>query len=107
MMERFTLNEYQTQAMEVRLPQADELYALLGLPGEVGEVCSLVAKARRDGIGFDYQQQIKKELGDVLWFVAAIASDNGFTLEDVARANINKLFSRKERGTLQGSGDNR
>lgn len=107
MIERLTLNEYQTQAMEVRLPSADELYAFLGLPGEVGEVCSIVAKIRRDGVSFDYQQNIKKELGDVLWFVAAIASDHGFTLEDVARANINKLFSRKERGTLQGSGDNR
>lgn len=93
--------------MSVRLESADSAYAILGLAGEVGEVYSLAAKAIRDGKKFDYDQNIKKELGDVLWFVAAIAADNGFTLEDVAQSNINKLFKRKEAGTLQGSGDNR
>ena len=102
-----TMNEYQVEAMSVRLETADAAYALLGLAGEVGEVYSLAAKAIRDGKRFDYDQNIKKELGDVLWFIAAIAADNGFTLEDVARSNINKLFKRKEEGTLQGSGDNR
>jgi NTP pyrophosphatase (non-canonical NTP hydrolase) len=102
-----TLNDYQAAAMSVRLESADAAYAVLGLAGEVGEVYSLAAKAIRDGKKFDYDQNIKKELGDVLWFIAAIAADNGFTLEDVAQSNINKLFKRKEDGTLQGSGDNR
>lgn len=102
-----TLNDYQVEAMSVRLESADSAYAILGLAGEVGEVYSLAAKAIRDGKKFDYDQNIKKELGDVLWFVAAIAADNGFTLEDIAQSNINKLFKRKEDGTLQGSGDNR
>lgn len=102
-----TLNEYQAKASEVRLPSAGPQYALLGLSGEVGELHSVVAKAIRDGRKFDYDQNVKKELGDVLWFVAAIAADHGFTLEDVAFANIHKLFNRKDRGTLQGSGDNR
>lgn len=103
----FHLNEYQIQEMEVRLPSASPEYAILGLPGEVGELCSLVAKSIRDGRKFDHDQMVKKELGDVLWFVAAIAADHGFTLEDVANANIHKLRTRKAVGTLQGSGDNR
>ena len=93
--------------MSVRLPSATPMYAVLGLPGEVGELCSLIAKCIRDGAKFDYQQNIKKELGDVLWFVASIAADNGFTLQDVALANINKLKDRKDRNVLQGSGDSR
>ena len=48
-----------------------------------------------------------KELGDVLWYCANLAHELGTTLEDVAQGNLDKLFSRKERGTLQGSGDNR
>lgn len=101
------LNEYQSEALGVRLESANEMYCILGLAGEAGELCSLVAKAIRDGAKFDHQQNIKKELGDVLWMLSAIAADNGFTLEDVARANIDKLTSRKERGVLGGSGDNR
>ena len=103
----YTLNDYQVDAMSVRLESADSSYAILGLAGEVGEIYSLAAKAIRDGKKFDYQLNMKKELGDVLWFVAAIAMDNGYTLQDIADANINKLFKRKEDGTLQGSGDNR
>ncbi len=102
-------DKYQADAMSVRLASADESYAVLGLPGEVGEICSLIAKAVRDGIPdeVEYNNKMKKELGDVLWFVAAIAHDNGFSLSSIADANINKLKSRKERGTLSGSGDDR
>ena len=103
----YHLNEYQVQAAAVRLPSASPDYAILGLPGEVGELCSLVAKSIRDGRKLDHDQNIKKELGDCLWFIAAIAADHGLTLEDVARSNINKLYSRRDRNTLQGSGDNR
>lgn len=101
----YTLNVYQAEVESVRLPSATPDYALLGLCGEVGEIYSLVAKAVRDGRKFDHDQNVKKELGDVLWFIAAIATDHGFTLEDVARSNILKLIDRKDRGTLQGSGD--
>lgn len=103
----YHLNEYQLQAMELRLPSATTDYLLHGLPGEVGEVCSLKAKAVRDGKKFDYDQNMKKELGDVLWFIACLAADHGFTLAEVANANIHKLQDRKERNQLQGSGDNR
>lgn len=103
----YSLNDYQADAMSVRLESATAEYALLGLAGEVGEIYSLAAKAIRDGFPLSFEQSMKKELGDALWFIAAIAADNGFTLEDIAQGNINKLFSRRDRGTLQGSGDNR
>jgi NTP pyrophosphatase (non-canonical NTP hydrolase) len=101
------LNEYQAQAMSVRLESANDLYAKFGIVGELGELFSFLAKAIRDGRTPEYEQLIKKELGDIQWFIAAIAADHGWTLEDIAQSNLNKLFSRRDRGTLQGSGDNR
>lgn len=107
-MTNYGLNEYQIDAMELRLDSAQNpLYALLGFPAEAGEVCDLAAKAIRDGKKLDHEFNMKKELGDCLWFISAIAADNGFTLEDVAIGNIAKLTDRKNRGVLQGSGDNR
>jgi NTP pyrophosphatase (non-canonical NTP hydrolase) len=50
---------------------------------------------------------LKKELGDVMWQVAAVAADHGFTLSDVCQHNLQKLWGRKDNGTLQGQGDNR
>lgn len=93
--------------MSLRLGSATADYALKGLVGEVGELFSLEAKAIRDGYQPGHEKNVKKELGDSLWFIAAIAADNGFTLEEVAEGNLEKLFSRRDRGTLQGSGDNR
>jgi NTP pyrophosphatase (non-canonical NTP hydrolase) len=55
----------------------------------------------------DYDQNVKKELGDILWNVAAVALDHGYTLEDIAAGNIVKLSGRKDNNTIQGSGDNR
>lgn len=89
------------------MERADSLYAILNIGGEVGELYSLLAKSIRDGAKEDFTDNIKKELGDILWHIAAIAEDYNFTLEDVAKQNINKLASRKERNVLSGSGDNR
>lgn len=100
-----SLNDYQIDAMSVRLPSADGVYALYGFPAEVGELYGHLAKARRDGRKMEHDLLIKKELGDCLWFIAALAADYGYTLEDVARGNLEKLFSRQSRGTLMGSGD--
>lgn len=97
---------YQDLAMALRLPTADQLYAREGLAGEVGELLGYFAKCRRDGVIVD-RNHVKKELGDTLWFITAIARDFGFSLEDIADGNLEKLYGRKERGTLQGSGDNR
>lgn len=102
------LNEYQDAAMAFRLPSADHQYALLNLAGEVGEVHSLVAKLIRDGANVSaFYESMKKELGDVLWCLAAVAQDNGFDLESIASANIGKLAQRKAANTINGSGNDR
>lgn len=102
------LNTYQAVAMGTVLPTAlNNEYLFSGLAGEAGECCSLNAKAVRDGTPEDYQAKLKKELGDVLWFVAVLSSHHGISLADVAEENIKKLTSRKERGVLGGSGDDR
>ena len=103
----YTLNDYQAKALSFRMESANDPYALEHLAGEVGAHFSLRAKAIRDGRKPDYEQNIKKELGDILWSIAAVAADNGFTLSDVANSNINKLESRSARGVVGGSGDNR
>lgn len=100
------LDYYQNQAENSRLPSADTEYLLLGLIGEVGEVYSLLAKNIRDETDLD-QDALKKELGDCLWFIATICNDFGLNLNDVAKANLEKLLSRKLRGKLNGSGDER
>ena len=100
------MNEYQQQAVGMKLPTADMDYLLLGLVGEIGEFYSPIAKAIRDDTDID-DEHLKKELGDILWFIATIASELGHNLDDVAKANIDKLQSRKLRGTIGGSGDNR
>lgn len=99
------LNQYQYEAMKTRLSTADENYALFNLSGEVGELHSLIAKSIRDD-KLD-MELVKKELGDILWCLAAVVGDCGFTLDDVAETNLNKLQKRQKKGTLTGSGDNR
>ena len=103
-----TFTQYQIDAVGFRLPSSDATYALLNLPGEVGELLSLEAKMIRDGgnIG-THLENIKKELGDILWCVSAIARDNGFDLAEVAQGNIDKLTRRKANNTIKGSGDDR
>lgn len=102
-----TLNEYQRSAYSYSLDSARNInYLLLGLSGEVGELQSIFAKHVRDGGVIDWNN-VKKELGDVLWFVASLAEFHGFTLDGVAQANLDKLKSRKQRGTIGGSGDER
>ncbi len=84
-------------------------YASNGL-GEVGEIQGKIKKIIRDAggdISEESRKEISKEIGDVLWYVMAICEEFDLRMEDVAQQNINKLFSRKERGVLGGSGDNR
>lgn len=78
----------------------------LGLVGEAGEVAEKVKKIFRDGNSAD-KDQIKKELGDVLFYVTALGGYFGITLEDILTHNVNKLEDRKNRGVLRGEGDNR
>jgi NTP pyrophosphatase (non-canonical NTP hydrolase) len=100
------LDQYQRSAMTFRLPTADREYALLNLLAEAGEVAGKAAKLRRDGGDIEkYNSDIKKELGDVMWQVAAVAQDHGLSLSEICAHNLGKLCGRKDRGTIQGSGD--
>ena len=102
-----TFDDYQAAAKKTAIypEQYKVIYPALGLAGESGEVAEKVKKWIRDG-KLD-PEAVKKELGDVLWYVAAVASDLGLTLSDVAQTNVQKLESRQARGTLAGNGDNR
>lgn len=107
-----SFNEYQKLARATRIYH-DKLmivYPTLGLAGEAGEVAEKVKKLFRDGDGIITEEKVsdlEKELGDVLWYIANLASDLGLSMENIAKKNIEKLYSRKERGTLHGEGDNR
>ena len=81
------------------------LYPALGLAGEAGEVANKIKKMLRDD-DFD-RSAIAEEIGDVLWYVAALSRDLNIDLHDIAMNNLEKLYGRKARGTLSGSGDKR
>lgn len=100
---------YQRNIRRFRLPTADNSYAIMGLAAEVGEFMGHYAKAIRDGIEDEdeFNGHLMKELGDILWFISALADDLDIRLSDVALLNIRKLESRMKRGTIQGSGDDR
>jgi len=103
-----TLDEYQKLAMTTRLPTADLTYAMFGISAEVGELHGHIAKTIRDAEVYELDSAyVKKELGDILWFIAAIAADHDFTLSNIALTNLEKLKSRQERDVLGGSGDDR
>jgi len=85
-------------------------YPALGLAGEAGEVAEHAKKAIRDdggSVSDERKSAMSKELGDVLWYVAQIATELGLDLDEIAEQNLAKLLSRKERGVLSGSGDDR
>ena len=101
-----TFDEYQEFArLTVMYPEdVKVVYPTLGLCGEVGEVAEKIKKHMRDGRSL---VGVGLELGDVLWYISALADDLGVTLEEIAQANIDKLTGRMERGKLGGSGDDR
>lgn len=104
-----TVNEYQEKAMKTALPNAQNTtYMVLGLVNEAGEVAGVLKKRIRDCTPTqEYYDKLKKELGDVLWYVAGACAMLDMKLEDCAQANLDKLASRQTRGVLGGSGDNR
>ena len=118
------LNEYQKKAMSTCMETSNNFsYMLFNLAGEVGEVCSKVAKAIRKGdidinenvisekrdLGTtqNVEKGIEDELGDVLWQVAGLCSVMGVSLETIAKRNLNKLADRQKRNVIDGNGDNR
>lgn len=102
-----TFDEYQVYAVSTALFE-HEYYPYASLMIEAAEVADLVCKPvlRGDPVVPD-RHKIKKELGDVLWNLAVIAKQNGFTLSEVADANVLKLERRVAEGTIMGSGDDR
>lgn len=111
-----TFNEYQKQAKTTALYKdtvAEDkhlIYTVLGLVGESGEFAEKIKKLYRDKggkLGAEEKAELVKELGDVLWYAASIASELGVSLGDVAQINADKLQSRRDRGKVQGEGDNR
>ena len=129
------LNQYQEKAMSTCMPSSENFsYMMLNLVGEVGEFASKVAKGIRKGhcsIGLEPNivdaydianettsnelwqffgmeerlEELKKEAGDILWQLSGLCSVMGWSLEDVAQMNLDKLAARKEAGTIDGNGD--
>lgn len=120
-----TLNEYQEKAMTTCLPTSKNWsYMFLNLVGEVGEFASKVAKhIRKEKAYIDANylstergdkyisneeiQDLEKEAGDILWQLSGLCSVMGWSLEDVAQQNLDKLASRQQRNVIEGNGDNR
>ena len=125
------LNQYQEKAMTTCMPSSENIsYMLLNLVGEVGEFASKVAKAvRKDQVKIGWWQdgeeadennliptgsfyewdlikdELKKEAGDILWQLSGLCKVMGWSLEDVAQMNLDKLAARKAAGTIDGNGD--
>lgn len=124
-MAHMTLNDYQDQAMTTCTKSSENFaYMMMNLVGEVGEFASKVAKSiRKEHFEISYGNRyirtvqvdldtecdtllgLKKEAGDILWQLSGLCAVMGWTLEDVARMNLEKLAERKKNGTIIGSGD--
>ena len=105
-------NSYQRNASSTAIypDQHKIIYPALGLAGEAGEVANKVKKLIRDGedtMPHDWKEQLASEIGDVLWYCAALASDLDMSLSVIAKQNKDKLEARLKKGTIQGSGDKR
>lgn len=107
------MSEYQRLALRTAAPREKKnelLHLVLGLVGESGEIAEKFKKWVRDQDSDETVidvDDLTKELGDVMWYVAVLAAYLDIDLDDVARRNIDKLASRQQRGVLGGSGDNR
>ena len=107
-----TFFEYQEASSATAIyPKEKALeYLTLGLCSEAGEIAGKVKKVIRDDnsiLTAEKKIALAKEAGDVLWYLSQLVSELGGSLHDVAQGNINKLYSRQERGELKGSGDDR
>ena len=105
--------EYQKKAWETAIyPNKGKniIYPALGIGGESGEILEKIKKILRDEnykVTEEKKEEIKKEIGDLLWYIAALSTELNINFEEIAEKNIEKLSSRKERNQLHGSGDNR
>lgn len=103
-----TLDIYQEYAATTAIypDNAKVTYPILGLLGEAGELANKYKKVIRDGKTID-KEDYAAELGDILWYLSAIANDLSISLGYIAEQNLLKLKDRADRGVLRGSGDNR
>ena len=105
--------EYQNLALSTAIypKKYETIYPALGLCGEAGEDAEKIKKSIRDGLhnwpDEQFKEELTKELGDVLWYISALASDLDISLNEIAESNLQKLASRKKRNKIGGSGDNR
>jgi NTP pyrophosphatase (non-canonical NTP hydrolase) len=98
----------QTTAVYPGRGQGNYTYPALGLAGETGEVCEKLKKAIRDeggSISPERKALLAKELGDVLWYIAALSTELGLSLEEIASGNLSKLAARKAQNKIHGDGD--
>lgn len=108
-----TFKEYQKKSRRTAIyPRQGNnfIYPTLGLVGEAGEIADKISKVFRDDdekITAERKKELEKELGDVLWYFAQLATEIGLSMEAIAAANLTKLASRQKRKKLSGSGDNR
>jgi NTP pyrophosphatase (non-canonical NTP hydrolase) len=106
-------NDYQTKSRKTAGYPAighPVIYPTLGLVNEAGEVAGKIKKVFRDKdgeINAETRDALKAELGDVLWYIAQVATELDLTLDEIAEYNIAKLLDRLERGKIKGDGDNR
>lgn len=106
-------NDYQTKSRHTaKYPIIGHrvIYPTLGLVNEAGEVAGKIKKVFRDKegqISEESREALKAELGDVLWYIAQVATELDLSLDDIAEANIAKLYDRLGRGKIKGDGDNR
>jgi NTP pyrophosphatase (non-canonical NTP hydrolase) len=106
-------NEYQRLAIKTAVYPCvgrNFVYPTLGLTGEAGEVAERVKKIFRDSNGEmtpEQKELLLKELGDVLWYISALAHELYTDLDEVATMNLKKLYDRKDRNMIHGSGDKR
>lgn len=106
------INDYQFVSRRTAIYPEKQgvVYCVLGLVGESGEIADKLKKVVRDKnnqLGEVEVLAFAKELGDVLWYLSNLAYELGFSLEEIAQMNIDKLQSRMERDKLSGSGDDR
>lgn len=109
-----TFKEYQSNAMKTAVypdkGQGNWVYPALGLAGETGEISEKLKKAIRDDggrISAERLSALSKELGDVLWYVAALSTELGLNMQEIAENNLHKLSKRKESNRIHGDGDSR
>jgi NTP pyrophosphatase (non-canonical NTP hydrolase) len=106
-------NDYQNKSRKTaKYPAIGHpvIYPALGLVNEAGEVAGKIKKVFRDKdgqINEETRQALKAELGDVLWYIAQVATELNLSMDEIAEHNIAKLYDRLERGKIQGDGDNR